>query len=542
MVEVIIAGYPIDAEVIKICKEAVGIANTDDSIHGTEAVIKLLNQLRPDMFTPEVISAAYARISRDPRDIPALRAETRANVEAAKRSNRQILFGQGHKAVADGFVFNMDILGISRRAVEEVEARRIGCGYIEKSQRYITLDGDYVIPQEYSMQDAARYVELVENAQNKFYHDNLQTLIEYQKKKNPDLVRQAEELTAQGKSDKMNGLKNMYEGWAKEDNRYALCMGTKAQIGFSPNARALEHEIRINRYHPLLEVQETSEKMFEPVKDVSPSLIALSHPEIFMHEFGRELIETNYKETRKNLRKLAKETFENEWNSRVKTPKFKRDKFVKLIEETDIDTNIIASILFTNSTNTIEDCYGLATKLKKDSRKGTEFVKGALKYISEFDAVPREFEVNGGLIYDATISASCFAQLKRHRIMTLLSQDYMPELGITIPDSIKAAGLGVKLAGVCDQSTGLYKEFKQKYGLAADYCLTNAHRRHSMFAPNIRELYHISRMREDGHAQWDIRYMTNSVVRLIKKKAPLTSILMCGKDKFKELREEVYGK
>jgi hypothetical protein len=49
-----------------------------------------------EAVTPEVISASYARISRDPRSIAALREEARGSVEKARRSNERIVFGLGH--------------------------------------------------------------------------------------------------------------------------------------------------------------------------------------------------------------------------------------------------------------------------------------------------------------------------------------------------------------------------------------------------------------------------------------------------------------
>jgi len=124
--KVILAGYNFDSEVIEELKK-----------HEPE---------RQDV-TPETLSAAYARISRDPRPVNELRAIARAEVERARRSNQNIIFKMGHHSVAEHAVFNFDLIGLSRLAIEEVEHFRL-CSYTEKSQRYITLDGDYVLPEE----------------------------------------------------------------------------------------------------------------------------------------------------------------------------------------------------------------------------------------------------------------------------------------------------------------------------------------------------------------------------------------------------------
>jgi hypothetical protein len=95
---VVLAGYNIDRDVI------------DD--------LKRRASPRQDV-TPETLSAAYARISRDPRPADELRAAARQEVERARRSNQTIIFKMGHHSVAEHAVFNFDIIGVSRLALEE---------------------------------------------------------------------------------------------------------------------------------------------------------------------------------------------------------------------------------------------------------------------------------------------------------------------------------------------------------------------------------------------------------------------------------------
>jgi thymidylate synthase ThyX len=43
------------------------------------------------------------------------------------------------------------------------------------------------------------------------------------------------------------------------------------------------------------------------------------------------------------------------------------------------------------------------------------------------------------------------------------------------------------------------------------------------------------RLRTDVHAQWDIRDLTQKLLKQAKKVMPLTLMMACGKDKFPEL-------
>ena len=488
--------------------------------------------------TPETISAAYARISRDPRDVPELRAEAREQVEKARRSNQAIVFGMSHHSVAEHAYFNFDILQISRLALEELEARRIGAAYTEKSQRYITLQGDFVIPAEFSEEDKKSFTELIA-LQNDFYLRNLEKLTRYQFESNPELSQKARIATEKGTSDKMNQAKNTLEGWAKEDARYALSLATQAQLGLSFNARTLEHAIRIMRHSELAECRELSQKLFDVTKEVAPSLIILTDPQEFKKAFKTELKDNHFKYTRSNLKKYVKEIIEkfNDLSS-DNVPKIISESNEKLILESNVDRNIATAVFHNNSQLSIEDAYRIANFILSDAEKGKEFFEETLKFISAFDSLPREFEFSGDLKFELIISATNFAQLKRHRLMTLLAQEYNPELGYTIPESIKAINLENELKEICNKSSELFYKFKTKYNKAAEYCLTNAHRRRVLVSVNPRELYHFSRLREDEHAQWDIKATAGNMMKLAKKAAPLSFILSGGKDQFEKLRKE----
>ena len=132
--------------------------------------------------------------------------------------------------------------------------------------------------------------------------------------------------------------------------------------------------------------------------------------------------------------------------------------------------------------------------------------------IQFFDAPPREFEM-ADITFQAQISAANFAQLKRHRLATLIAGDYQPEFGNTLPESVAAAGLEKEFNEIIDRTNSAYFKIKAKHGPAADYVLTNSHRRTVLMKMNLREMYHFVRLRDDEHAQWDIRHLAHQLAR-----------------------------
>jgi len=410
---VVLAGYNIDKEVI------------DE--------LKTHSPPREDV-TPETLSASYARISRDPRPADELRAVARREVARARHSNQAIIFKMGHHSVAEHAVFNFDIIGVSRLALEEIEKFRLA-SYTEKSQRYIKLGNDFVIPEEVREAGLERaYVRRI-RAQNSLYHRLYEQL-------KPYLFNKYGELAANSRNHPV------LEGWAKEDARYVVSLATEGQVGLTINARNLELLIR---------------------------------------------------------RFAAK---------------------------------ILAALLHTSTARSYCLCLKRVRWLTPAEKK--EIIKTALRHMEFHDFPPREFEY-ADLTFSLLVSASCFAQLKRHRMATLTAQDYDPALGATVPPSIEAIGAGREFRELVARTNETYAALLPKAGPAAAYVLTNAHRRRVLLKVNIRELYHISRLREDPTAQWEIREIAGRMSSLARKEMPLSCLLLGGKDRYPALYEKVFG-
>jgi len=168
-----------------------------------------------------------------------------------------------------------------------------------------------------------------------------------------------------------------------------------------------------------------------------------------------------------------------------------------------------------------------------------DIIMTACRRMQSYDTPLREFELVD-LHFEIVVSASCFAQLKRHRMATVVCQEYDPELGVTIPHAVREIGMDRPFLDTVRQTEDAYSRLKEAAPSAAGYILTNAHRKRITMKVNARELYHISRLREDGHAQWDIRETAARMVRLGKKVMPLTLMLATGKDTFAALYNELF--
>ena len=484
--KILLAGYNVDTEVLKALQE---------------------NSPSRQDVTPETISAAYARISRDPRPVNELREAARQEVERTRKSNKTIIFKMGHHSVAEHAVFNFDIIGVSRLAIEELEHFRL-CSFTEKSQRYITLGNDFVIPEEIKgtpWKDP--FCEMIKT-QNKLYHKLYNKLHQYTFDKNKDLAQDPKK-------------HNLLDGWAKEDARYITALATEGQLGETINARNLELLLRRFASHQLTEIRELGSKLSKLVEKVAPSIILFYQANDYDQKTYPELY------------------IKAEELKAVSSGKHNSKDEVSLVDHSASGDDItLSALLHTTGNLSFSECSTIVKKMNHTQKH--DLIKTALQYMELYDTTPREFEYPQ-LTFELVISASCFAQLKRHRTATLTVQPYNPELGITIPEAIKEIGMENDFRSVIEQTEDLYYKIGRE-NPAASYVLTNAHRRRVLFSCNARELYHVSRLREDSHAQWDIRQISAKMSNLAKTVMPLTMLLIGGKDKYPEIYRKVFKK
>ncbi len=486
--KILLAGYNLDFDLIREMKDKSG--------------------LKQDL-TPETISAAYARISRSPKPVNELREISREEVDKARQSNRNIVFEMGHNSVAEHAVFNIDVIGVSRLLVEEIEKFRL-CSFTEKSQRYVLFNKDFVIPEEIKQGDLTELFTDTVQMQNEYYHTLYENLRPYIFDKHKTLAENP-------------ANKSLLEGWAKEDARYVISMATETQLGMTINARNLELMLKRLAALPLAEANEYSKKLFAATKDIAPSLI-------------RYIQATNYdKFTRQYLRQEASAFLQKH------LPQSKDSKKLSAVQLTFVsdaaDNKAAATLLFSSSTLNYASCLSQAGKMTL--RETKDLFKTAFANLQAHDAVLRELE-NVDLQFELVLSSSCFAQLKRHRMSTIIAQDYNPQLGVTMPPSIKAISQQKDFMEIMRQTQNAYEKIMQKAPMAAAYVLTNAHRKRVLMKLNARELYHLARMRADAHAQWDIRDLTEKMLKQAKKVMPLTLMMACGKDNFSKLFNKTF--
>ena len=212
---------------------------------------------------------------------------------------------------------------------------------------------------------------------------------------------------------------------------------------------------------------------------------------------------------------------------------FKPDSLhnVNLFEKLNRDDSILAGLLFSSSNMNYATCLNLIQNSNNCEKMA--LMDLANKYQEVHDPKLREFEL-GDRVAEFKMSSSAFAQMKRHRMNTLIPQKYNPMLGFTII----ATGLAGEFEDILNQSTNTYYHLlSQDYSSdVAEYILTNAHKRRVLLDANNRQIVAICAERKNLPAQWDIRELIDEYSKLVQKSCPITLKFLPGKDKFYDFK------
>ncbi len=462
-------------------------------------------------LTPEPISAAYARISRSAKPVDELRQEARKELEKARKSNMTIVFEMGHHSIAEHAVFNFDVTGISRLAVEALERHRLN-SYMEKSQRYVALGDEFVVPEELKDTEVLDEFVATVKLQNRYYHELYDKLVVHFGAKHPEWKSEP----------------NRVENAAKEDARYITGLAVETQLGMTANARNLELMLRSLSASDLAEVRALSRQIYDQAVAVAPSLILFPEP-------------TDYdKSTYPRVREYAQAFMTPAFSHRPRNFIALAASDVALVDYTqNADNKLLAAILHTVSHASHAECLNRVERQTLARKK--EIFKLACQDLQAYDAVLREFE-HLYLTFELVISASGFAQLKRHRLMTITAQPYDPKNGWTIPTSIAEIKEHKSFKEMLARTEDVFDHIAAIKPSVVQYVLTNSHQRRVLITVDARELYHISRLREDPAAQWDIRDIAGRMMEQARHVMPLTLALASGKDNYARVYEELFGK
>lgn len=435
-------------------------------------------------LSQEQIAVTFAMTSRSPEAFDEI-SRMVSEAKAADFNERWVL-NYGHSSVAEHAVLHMAVENISRLAADDVEDNRLAA-YTEKSSRYQVIDsGSYYTPKELAQNPSleAAYKDACVSLFSA-YEQTLAGSIQFLKSQNPQ------------KPDEKTGAYNLrLRRIATDHCRFILPASTLTNVGMTINSRALEHAITKLLSSELQELREIGEELKEQGRKMTPTLVKYADRNEYI---------VGTRQSQKNVSK-----------SLPAKPMSAYSKLVKF--DANAERNIATALLYRFSNEPYES---IKKRIDEASSETLEsMIDDALKTLGPHDVPVRELE-SADYTFEFLLDYGAYRELKRHRMMSYIAQPATVAHGYLIPDLIEQAGLSGEFKKSMDVSQQAFDKIYRELPNVAPYVTTHAHLRRVICKMNLRECYHLFKLRTGPDAHFTLRRVMMQAMEQAKQVHPL---------------------
>ncbi|MCH8744636.1 MAG: FAD-dependent thymidylate synthase [Chloroflexi bacterium] len=433
-------------------------------------------------LTEEQIAVAFAMTSRRPEPFDEI-AQQVSQQKAADFHERWVL-GYGHASVAEHAVVHLAVENVSRLACDTLEDNRLG-SYTEKSSRYQVLpEGSYFFPPELDAQpDLAQAYRQACQQLFRSYHHLIDASMAHLRSVDP-----------QQHNERDSAYNMRLRRVATDHCRATLPAATLTNVGVTANARVLEYAITKLLSSDLAEERELGLELRDQGRSITPTLIKYAEENRYLRE------------TRQEQRRLSAETVDASPNDPgALIP-------AKLLDwDTQAEEKLAAALLYREAHSSYETVWERVLGMTSQERQS--IIDRCTSALGEHDSPVREFELVG-YTFEFLMDYGAYREFKRHRMMSYIPQPLTIAHGYRTPDLIVEADL----SGVYQDTLGLAEEAQQKVAefspRLAEYLVTHAHYRRVLVRLNLRECYHLFKLRTSELAHFAIREPVLAAMKL----------------------------
>ncbi len=430
-------------------------------------------------LTEEQIAVAFAMTSRRPEPFDEI-AQQVTQEKAADFHERWVL-GYGHASVAEHAVLHLAVENISRIACDTLEDNRLA-SYTEKSSRYqVFPEGYYHVPSELDQQPAQKriYRETCD-ALFRDYQRCIDGCVEY--------LRTQHSQHSQRDQERAGAYDLRLRRIATDSCRLLLPAASLTNVGVTANARVLEHAISKLMSSELEEERHLGEELREQSQSITPTLIKYA-------DVVPYLIQTN-REQREISRNGEPEPTAN--LSQGSSP-----VGVSLVEwDEQAEEKLAAALVYRYSSRSYSQVWRQVVEMGVEERQG--IIARCTASLGPHDAPVREFELIG-YTFEFSMDYGAYREFKRHRMMSYVPQPPTVANGYRVPQVIADAGLEELFRGAMTRVERTHEQVAATSPAAAQYLVTHAHYRRILARLNLRECYHLFKLRTSQLAHFSIR-------------------------------------
>ena len=440
--------------------------------------------LSPGDLTEEQIAVVFAMTSRRPEPFDEI-AEQVSRETAASFHERWVL-GYGHASVAEHAVLHLAVENVSRLACDTLEDNRLA-SYTEKSSRYQLLPpGYYHVPQELAPHPELR--ELYANTCNRLF-TAYGLAVE-------GVTRHLEGRLPQRDGERDSAYALRIRRQATDSCRFLLPASTLTNVGVTMNARLMEHAVTKLLSSELAEERSLGDDLKDRGREITPTLIKYAERNDYL-ESSRE---------RQVRRSPGGDGTDDLAGGRAGG----LPEALLVHYDAQAERKVASALLYRFAglpyegvRRMVEDMDGAALEAAID---------GCLERLGDHDAPLRELEMVD-YTFEFVMDYGAYREFKRHRMQTYVPQPLTVANGYLTPDLVREAGMSDLFDEAMGQVDAAFRRLSELSPSVAQYVVTHAHLRRFLAKMNLRECYHLFKLRTQPQAHFSLRKPVEAAMR-----------------------------
>ena len=447
--------------------------------------------LTDQQLTEEQTAVVFAMTSRRPESFDRIADQVRYQDSAAEFHEKWVL-DYGHSSVAEHAVLHLAIENISRLACDTLEDNRLA-SYTEKSSRYqVFPQGYYHVPLELDLDQPSKIL----------YRNTCDLLFETYDKTIENCRDYLVRTVPKNNRESTAGYTGRITRMATDSCRSLLPTATLTNVGLTANARTMEHAISKLFSGTLLEEQHLAQDLLNTGLELTPTLIKYARPNPYLQN------------TRQNLQELTQQLQVND----PKSHPISKPDAILLEWEPEAERKLAAALLYRHSNQPYHQLLEQTKTMPKDQFH--KIIETSLLSLQDHDSPLRELE-HISFLFDFTMDYGAYREFKRHRMQTCTSKPASPQAGYAVPDLIIQANCEAQYHQAIKASDQAYNQIAQYHPEIAPYLSTHGHFRRVLARINLRQCFHLLKLRTAPNAHSSIREPMDQALKILKQVHPI---------------------